>query len=131
MNMGLNLLPLTNRNWKHMQIYSHYGWNNKQILVGQVVLMFLALFVHLYPKSWIYHQIPLLQEYHGQYWTVSVRLNLRPLSSGCLTWSCTKEDDWELTWPYYWKNISANSFSWFQITFCLCVLNKTKENKTK
>lgn len=60
------LLPLTNHNWKHMQIYSHYGWNNKQLLAGQVVLMFLALFVHLYPRSWIYHQILLLQEYHGQ-----------------------------------------------------------------
>lgn len=59
-------LPLTNRNWKRMQIYCHYGWNNKQISAGQVVPMFLALFAHLYPKSWIYHQILPLQEYHGQ-----------------------------------------------------------------
>lgn len=59
-------LPLTNHSWKHKQIYCHCGWNNKQILAGPVALRFLALSVHLYPKSWISHQTLLWPEYHGQ-----------------------------------------------------------------
>lgn len=61
-----SFLPLTNHSWKHKQIYCHCGWNNKQILAGPAALRFLALSVHLYPRSWISHQTPLWPEYHGQ-----------------------------------------------------------------
>lgn len=48
----LHLLPLTSRNWTHMQRCCHFGWSNKPWWAGQAALRSSTWCGRLCPRSW-------------------------------------------------------------------------------